>query len=426
MRKQLLTLTMAVVMLLTLSLAPAATAEEQITLSFWHIWPTDQMSEIVESYIELYEAEHPNIKIEASAYQEVEYQTTKLPIAASNKSQGDVFFCWGGGSAKPYVESGAVLALDDYMKEYGVYDEILDGTLTYGTFDGKVYGLPLKQWAGVLFCNQELFDQYNVKIPETWDDLMEAVKTFRANGLTPMVLGAKDAWHIGMIQNALAVRTAGPDYMNAALAGEATMDCPEIVKSAELLVELNNAEAFCTGTLGIGSEEAQEEFYMGMVPMYFGGSWCASGCDSPDNSLQGKVTVTQLPTVEGGKGDRTAYSGGVIDMMMVNAATEHPKEAFEFALGMTKYMSEECYKIGDSLPAWKLSDIDESEVSPTLIAIKNLIQDSTGYVLAWDTFLSGAAIDTHYQLLQGLIAGTVTPEEFASQMQTAVEALYAK
>ena len=110
------------------------------------------------------------------------------------------------------------------------------------------------------------------------------------------------------------------------------------------------------------------------------------------------------------------------NVMMVNAATQYPDEAFEFALGMTKYMSEECYKIGDSLPAWKLPDIDESEVSPTLINVKNLIQNSTGYVLAWDTFLSGAAIDAHYQLLQGLIAGTVTPAQFAAEMQASVEA----
>ena len=161
---------------------------------------------------------------------------------------------------------------------------------------------------------------------------------------------------------------------------------------------------------------------MGMIPMYYGGSWVSSGCDSDENSIQGKVVVVPMPTVEGGLGDETTYSGGVIDMMMVNAATEHPDEAFEFALGMTKHMSEECYKIGDSLPAWKLPDIDESEVSPTLISVKNLIQNSTGYVLAWDTFLSGSAIDAHYQLLQALIAGTVTPEQFAAEMQSAVEA----
>lgn len=418
--KKFLALLTAMVMLL--SVAAFTQADEQITLHFWHIWPTEPMSEIVDEYIEIFEAEHPNIKIEATATQEVEYQNTKLRIAASNKSQGDVFFCYGGGYAKDYVDAGAVLPLDEYFEKYGIHDQILEGTLVNGTYDGKIYGLPLKQSAGVLFCNQELFDQYGVKIPETWEEMMTAVKTFRENNVTPLILGAKDAWHIGMIQNALAVRTAGPDYVNKALAGEATLDTAEIIRSAELLVELNEAGAFPKGTLGLGADESQEEFLMGLVPMYYGGSWVSAGCDSPDNSIQGKIVVAPLPTVEGGLGDATTYLGGVIDMIMVNAATQYPDEAFEFALGMTKHMSEECYKIGDSLPAWKLPDIDESEVSPTLINVKNQIQNSTGYVLAWDTALSGAAIDAHYQLLQGLIAGTVTPEQFAAEMQAAVEA----
>ncbi len=399
-----------------------AASDEPIELTFWHIWPDDQMADIVDSYLAQYKEEHPNITIESVATQEVEYQNNKLKIAAATGSQGDVFMCWGGGYAQSYVEAGVVLPLDEYFESSGALDDMLDGALTYCTYDGQAYGLPLKQWAGTLFCNQDLFDQYNVEIPKTWDQLMTAVETFRANGVTPMVLGAKDAWHIGMIQNALAVCPPGPDYMNQALMGEATFDTPEIVQSAQLTVDLMNAGAFVDGTLGIGSEEAQEEFYMGMVPMYYGGSWCAAGCDNPDNAIsQCEVTVTQMPTVEGGKGDENTYSGGVIDFFMINANTEHPDEAFDFALGMTKYMSEECYKIGDSLPAWDL-DIDESEVSPTLIKIREMIQPATGYVLAWDTFLTGAAIDAHYQLLQGLIAGTTTPEEFASGMQEAMEA----
>ncbi len=399
-----------------------AESGEKVHLTFWHIWPDDQMGQIVDEYVARYMEEHPNVEIEAVATQEVEYQNTKLKVAASTSSQGDVFMCWGGGYAQTFVDAGAVLPLDDYFKKNNVYDQLLDGTLTYATYGGKVYGLPLKQWAGVLFLNTELFEKYGVKIPETWDDMMAAVKTFKENDVTPMVLGAKDGWHIGMIQNALAVRTAGPETMNQALAGKATLDTPEIVKSAQLLVDLNTAGAFTKGTMGIGSEEAQEEFYMGLVPMYYGGSWVASGCDSDENAIQGKVKVVPMPTVEGGKGDATTFSGGVIDMMMVNAATKHPDEAFDFALGMTKYMSQECYKIGDSLPAWKLENVDESEVSPTLIAVKDLIQTASGYVLAWDTFLAGAAIDTHYQLLQGLIAGTVTPEDFAKQSQAAMEA----
>lgn len=394
--------------------------DENITLTFWHIWPDAEMNEIVETYIDQFEEEHPNVTIESVATQEVEYQNNKLKVAAATGSQGDVFVCWGGGYAKAYVDAGVVLPLDDYMEKNGTKDKLLDGTLTYATYDDKVYGLPLKQWAGALFCNEEMFEQYGVKIPETWDELIEAVKTFREAGITPMALGAKEGWHIGMYQNALAVRTAGADYMNQALEGEATLNTPEIAESARLLCELNEAGAFPEGTMGLGAEESQEEFYQGLIPMYYGGSWCAAGCDSDDNALQGKVKAVAFPTVPGGKGDKTQFSGGAIDMMMINANTKYPDIAYEFAEGISQYMSEEAYKIGDSLPAWKV-DIDESEISPTLLQIQELTQTATGYVLAWDTFLEGTAIEKHYELLQGLIAGTVTPEDFAEGMQTAQE-----
>lgn len=393
-------------------------SEDEINLTFWHIWPDAEMSEIVDSYVDQFEEEHPNVHIEAVATQEVEYQNNKLKVAAATGSQGDVFVCWGGGYAKNYVDAGNVLQLDELMEKNNTKEELLDGTLTYGTYDDKVYGLPLKQWAGALFCNEELFEEYNVKIPETYEDLLQAVKAFRAEDVTPMALGAKDGWHIGMIQNALAVRTEGADYMNRALQGEETLDTEGIAKSAQLLCELNEAGAFPDGTLGLGAEESQEEFYMGMVPMYYGGSWVASGCDSDENDIQGKIKAVPMPTVDGGKGGVNSFSGGAIDMIMLNANTKYPDMAYEFAVGITKYMSEEAYKIGDSLPAWKV-DVDESEVSSTLKQIENLIKDADGYVLAWDTFLEGTAIEKHYELLQGLIAGTTTPEEFAAGMQEA-------
>ena len=396
---------------------------DPVTLTLWDIWPEGQpLNPVIDDYIDQYQNAHPNITIERVSTQEVDYQTTKLRVAGADGSQGDIFSCWGGGYGKTYVDAGVVLPLDDYYEKYGVWDELLDGATTYCTYDGKTYGLPLKQWAGVLFCNKTIFDQYGLEIPKTFDDMMKCVKTFRENDVTPMVLGAKDGWHIGMIQNALAVRTAGADYMNEALAGDATLNTPEIVRSAELLQELNEAGAFPDGTLGISSDEAEEEFYSGLVPMFFGGSWVAQSVNNPDNACsEDEIVVTAMPTVEDGKGDETQYSGGVIDFFEINAKTEHPNEAFDFAYGLTRYLSGEAYVLGDSLPCWKDIDVDTSKVAPALADVQKLIQNSTGYVLAWDTFLEGSAIDAHYNLLQGLIEGTVTPEEFAKGMQEAQE-----
>jgi raffinose/stachyose/melibiose transport system substrate-binding protein len=96
-------------------------------------------------------------------------------------------------------------------------------------------------------------------------------------------------------------------------------------------------------------------------------------------------------------------------------------EAFDFAYGMTKYMSQQAYILGDSLPCWKDINVGDAQISKTLAKTQKLIQNSTGYCLAWDTFLTGSAIDAHYNLLQGLIEGSISPEEFASQMQEAKE-----
>lgn len=396
----------------------SADPEEQITLTLWHSFGSTVSQDVIDDFIEIYEAENPNIKIVQENAQIEEYQFRKLKVAVTNGSQGDVFLSYGAGYSKPFVDAGACLPLSDYLEADNTAERLQDGVLEYFTYDGEVYGLPIKKWAGVLYCNRTLFEQYDLEYPETWDDLLHVVEVFRANGVTPMALGAKDGWHIGMYQNALAVRTAGTEYSNEAVAGEASLDTPEIARSAELLMELVNAGAFDEGTLAISADEANMEFNLGNIPMYYSGSWTAAECENPENNIQGIIDVVPMPTVPDGKGDANQYLGGAIDCYMVNSKTKYPDEAVKFAIALTEYQSNEGYKLGDGVTAWK-SDIDESEVNPVLLKINELTESATGYMLAWDTFLTGSAIDAHYNLLQELVGGAITPEQFAQQMEEA-------
>jgi len=393
--------------------------KEQVELTLWHIWPSGPINEIVNKYVKQYEKEN-NVKIRVDATQGDEYQQRKLKVAIASGVQGDVFFSYGAGYSQPFIKAGAVLPLDNYLKQDNTKDRLLEGVLNYLTYDGVVYGLPLKSWVGALFCNIELFEKNGVDYPETWEQLMYAVKTFRQKGITPMVLGAKDAWHIGMIQNILAIRTAGVDYCNNALSGKATFDTPEISKSAQMLVDLNREGAFIKGTLGVSADEAQIEFFSGNVPMYFAGSWIASDCESEENQIKGKVKVMPFPEIDGGKGNKNTYSGGAIDCYMVNSKTKFPDEAVKFAIKLTEYQCVESYKIGDSIPTWKLN-IDESQVNPVLRSINKLTQNASGYVLAWDTLLEGMAIDAYYNLLQRLIGKILHLNNFQKKCKTSLK-----
>lgn len=401
-----------------------AVDETACDITFWHVFTEDAKLDIIDDYIKIFNEQYPNVKVEQVYVTDEEY-VTKLKVAAATGTQGDVFFAYGGGQARAYVDAGVVMPLDDYYAQSGLDDKLLGGTLTYCTYDDKVYGIPLKQWAGVLYCNQELFDQYKVQIPKTWADLEAAIQVFKDNGVTPLALGGGDAWHIAMYQNALAVRFAGPDYCNEMLAGDASFVTDDIIKSAQAVIDLNAEGAFTANTLGYNSEEAEAEFYMGNVAMFYGGSWACADIDKDGNAIKGKCTVTQLPTVEGGKGDENTYSGGVIDFLMINQNTKNPEIALAFATGVAEYMSNEFYKLGDSLPAWQVSGIDEAQISPTLMQIQKLTEPATGYVLAWDTFLDSSVTETHYNLLQGLISGEVDAKGFAQGMQDSMDAFKA-
>jgi raffinose/stachyose/melibiose transport system substrate-binding protein len=233
-----------------------------------------------------------------------------------------------------------------------------------------------------------------------------------------MAMGGRDSWAIALLQNALAVRTAGADYCNEAIIGENTLDTPDIARSVSLLQELVEAGAFDPGVLGFSYEEASMEFNLGHIPMYFNGSWLAGEVESPDNMVQGKIKPIPLPIVSGGKGDRNQFLGGATACYMINSKTRYPDEAVAFAIALAEYQAREAYKAGDDVTCWK-SNVDESEVNKVLLEINKLTANATGYVLAWDTFLVGTAIDAHYDLVQQALGRAVTPAEFALKMEAA-------
>lgn len=389
---------------------------EQITLEFWHVWPNGAMADSVNAFIQQYTAENPNIKIEQITASPTDYKTRKLPVAVAGGEQGDIFFTYGAGYSQPFVDSGAVIALDDYMEADKTAERLLPGVTDNFVYGGKTYGLPLKNWCVVLYCNKELFESNNIPYPETYDQLLTVIGQFKELGITPMALGAKNAVGVELIQNALAVKTAGADAVAAAQIGTGSFDTPEIAQSAQLLVDLMKNGAFPDGVLGLEATEAVMDFHTGHAAMLVTGSWEALQCESENSDLNGLVKAMPFPVVEGGKGE-TQTSGGSIDCFMISKNSAHPDEAFDFAVKLAEYLSTEAYKIGDSLPAWKV-DVDPSEVNPVLLEIREFTDNYDGYALAWDTGLTGEAIERHLSMLQELLGETITPEDFAKEMQT--------
>lgn len=169
--------------------------KEKITLTMWHIWSQTTMDangRIIQDTVEEWNKANPNVQIKVEAVENERYKA-KIKTAFAVNELPDIFYSWGGGFSKPFIESGKVLNLNEYMDK-DTKDKINKDMLNNVTYDNNIYGLPMTLSVGTFYCNTKLFSQANIKVPENYDEFLDAIKAFRNKGITPLLVGEKDNW----------------------------------------------------------------------------------------------------------------------------------------------------------------------------------------------------------------------------------------
>ncbi|MFE6133048.1 ABC transporter substrate-binding protein, partial [Streptomyces sp. NPDC056437] len=150
-----------------------------------------------------------------------DYQA-KLQTIISGKQAPDVFFNWGGGSIKPFVDAGLLMPLDDFIaKDQSLKDKFLPSVFNTAVIDGKPYGVPMRGTQPVMmFHNKKVLADAGITPPKTWDELLAAVKTLKGKGVTPIALGGGDKWPTQMWYQYVYDRVAGPELFQKAMTGD--------------------------------------------------------------------------------------------------------------------------------------------------------------------------------------------------------------
>ncbi|MDP4090787.1 MAG: extracellular solute-binding protein, partial [Bacillota bacterium] len=385
------------------------------TLNFWHIWTstTDPNKKNIDAVISDWNTANPNTQINVQAIENEAFKT-KIKTAISANQAPDIFVSWGAGFSQPFVQAGKLLELDSYLND-GTKDKLMPGTLNYLTYNNKVYGLPYSSDFAALYVNNDLFTSNNVKIPQTFEDLLAAVKAFRAKGITPIAVGEKDLWPGMFLYDALALRSGGSKLCNDALAKKTNFSDPAFSDAVSLLTQLVDAGAFDPAAMGLTRDEAEVPFLSGKIPMYYMGEWFS---DAVENSaVKGKVTALNFPVVTGGKGNANEVLGGAIGGFMVSANTKNKDEAARAVKFIAQNISARLYAEGAGIPTWKVT-ADTSKLSPLFKQIADIAQKSTGNTVWWDSYLGGADADLHKSLVQQIFGKTITPQQFVTQMNS--------
>jgi len=389
--------------------------EPEVVLDVWHLWLAENDGNAVAfgKALEAYRALHPEVQIRIDSTENEAYKTKKRTALSANEAP-DVFFSWGAGFAEQMVKAGLVEELTQYLDEETL--SRLDMTAANNfIYEDGLYGLPFVTWVGILYCNEEMFREADLKLPDTMEDLYKAIGRFREQGIVPIAVGAKDAWTAMFYQNAATLRTAGVQLSEEALNNEVAFDSQPFIEGAQMVVDLIDSGAFDKDCLALTVDEAKVSFLTGQVPMIFQGSWMTAEIQNPEFSeVVGKVVAKNFPAIEGGLYNKQML-GGAIDGLMMSSSSDNKEEAAEFIAFVTEYMAKESFLNGSGMPAWEI-DVSGETIDPLVEEIMGLMDASDGYIVAWDTYLSTQDADWHLALIQDLFAGIQTAESFVKEM----------
>ena len=130
-----------------------------------------------------FEAENPDIKVEIVPvdFDHAE-EVIKTGIASGNPV--DVSFFWGT-QINAFTEVDMAYDLTDaLMADDGAwYKTFVPAYIDGGKVNGRYYAISYQPVIETIFYNADLFKQFSLEIPKTWDEYLAACEVFKQNGI---------------------------------------------------------------------------------------------------------------------------------------------------------------------------------------------------------------------------------------------------
>ncbi|NLG87800.1 MAG: extracellular solute-binding protein [Clostridiaceae bacterium] len=397
-----------------------ATGKEAVNLKIeaWGI-ETDPNSVIIKEAVELYNQRNDNAKLTIEFTEQEQYKTKIATLMAANEAP-DLFNTWAAGFLKPFVTAGKVYSIsEDLDKDPEWKNRFVPGIFAGFTYDGKIYASPNTQTVVCLFYNKEIFDKYNLKVPETYEELKNVIKVLNDNGVIPIALGNKAPWVGAMLSEIIANRIGGSEPFNKVYSKTGTWLDPSFIRAGEIMYELAQMNAFPEGFNALDNDPSREMFLEGKAAMHIMGSWAIQQLTYEGSPLIGKLDVAKFPAIEGGKGDINNWLGQPDQSFAISTRCKDKEAAVKFLKLMSDPEIQLKFAEAGNLIA-TTAQLDPAKANPVATKVAELQKDMKELFIFYDVALGAAVGNEYNNAIQAITAGT-DPEEAFTTLQEFTE-----
>lgn len=412
-------------------MAADAPDEMAAELEMWTEMATSPRLEGMNEIVDRFNETHPGINVTHSGFSGLAYeQATKTAFAGGavpDFLQTDA----GPGALSAFIEADQLMDLTDVVEANrgAIYPDALDSVLYRGSYWGAPWAMTI---ANLMYYNEGILGEHGVDPASltTWSAFTDACQTFQDAGVTPVLIGAKNAWPGGHWAQHLYIRTFGvKGSVDLFLRGlyvehesEKRFTDPNGVRVWELIKELLDKEYFSRGVLSDDYPIAFGKLFRGDGAFFQTGGWLLGDWfANVDAEIDLKfMLMPAIDDIAESNANEVSFNARTL---IVPRESEHPAEAQEFVKWYLQ--SEEPHRI------WYNYMPGEAPPMPLSTPMENLRPESALLVELLDnapalTIMIERAID--YNIGQeilwhgssGVLSGALSPVEAAERAENLV------
>ncbi|MEZ8918124.1 ABC transporter substrate-binding protein [Vibrio lentus] len=250
--------------------------------------PKEAWGEIINRF----EKENPDITVKYNLYDHESYKTTIRNWLVT--SPPDVVFWYAGNRMKAFVDRGLFEDVSDIWTDNNMKQDFAAAAPAM-TVQGKQFGVPYTYYQWGIYYRKDIFEQYGIAEPKTWEDLKSASATLKENGVAPFAIGTKYLWTAAGWFDYINMRTNGLDFHIQLMEGKVPYSDERVKKTFANWAELVEPGYYLENHASYSWQEAQPFLYNGKAAMYLMGSFITPNFPA---ELDGKMDFFQFPVID--------------------------------------------------------------------------------------------------------------------------------
>lgn len=278
-----------------------------VTITIHTRWDeADVSGPLYQAIVDGFMEEYPGITVECiNIPTESEWLNSESVLMSDPASMPNIIQEYGGSRVAGYIEQNLIVNMDPYYEQYPEWQErfnSLGNSLTdYTSFGYEgTYGVPYTAYQVVLFYNEDILSENGIDPASilSWDDLMAACETLKANGVQPFEMGEMDDYRFGHLHSMLNYKTYGCEVAEQLGTREMTYDSEEQIAIYDMIKEAVDAGYLGTNLLGNDDGQERSIFNTGGAAFLFMGTWfCAEDHTGLELFENEKIHAMRFPYV---------------------------------------------------------------------------------------------------------------------------------